>query len=785
MDKGEAVFVQGHQPKLQDDGVLRRRKNGAPKTTTHEPVKLDELVEKTSTLTLTEHKPESKWISLWTYIVAPLLLTLCAAIVRFYGITNNHNVVWDEAHFGKFGAYYIQREFYFDVHPPLGKLLVGLSGYLAGFDGEFKFESGQPFPPGPQFMYMRYFNCIFGVLCTPLAYFTALETGALVWSAVYIALSVALEMLSLTLSKFILLDLMLLFFTVLTFFCLAKLQTLNKRDEVLTLKGLVWLIISGLSVGCVCAVKWVGLFITVLVGIYTVYELAVKMYQTTADPVKQPQIYMRKTTYLCHWIVRIVGLILVPFAVYVLAFKVHFAVLSRSGTGDGSISTLLQASLEGNSLTEGPRSVAYGSLITLRSQGLSPNLLHSHGLVYPEGSGQQQITTYGFKDDNNEFLVEFDVATSQYGRRFATLNQDPTSPDYVFEHTQLVKDGDTIRLAHKNTGRLLHSHAIAAAVLSQHFETTCYGGVQVFDPQDDWVIEVQTQERSPALEFADENDEEIHPVSTNFRLRHKVVGCYLATTGHAYPAWGFQQGEVVCKHSLLRLDKSTWWNIEDHTNSRLPLPKTSYVAPKPKFWKEFLLLNYGMMASNNALIPDPDHHDSLASSWWEWPILRSGLRMNGWGPGSHRYFLIGHPFVTIFSTVCVAISVLVFFGIFIAGRRQSLDLSVFSDEWAFVLSAGVIPFIGWVLHYLPFILMGRVTYLHHYVPALYFAIFVSGFLIDFFVARRSPAYVKYPVFFALYAAVAGVFWYYKPLALGMLGNAENFQYLKLFRTWKI
>lgn len=758
-------------------------------------VEWEDIISKTSTLNLEEEKNRSKSGSrkvseglsgdvpgygVFISAISPILLTLVSAYVRLYNIDKSNSVMWDEAHFGKFGSHYLQHEFYFDVHPPLGKLLVALSGWLTGYDGSFLFDSGLPYPEDCNFVAMRCFNAIFGILCTPIAYYTALSCGFNPYTVWLITLCVTFEMLAMTLAKFILLDSMLLFFTVLCFYCLAEVHRLRAKDELLTKKGILWLVISGVSVGCVCSVKWVGLFITVVVGLYTVYDLYVKYCQVISVGHRHQ---LPLGVYLLHWISRVATLIVIPTCIYFACFKVHFLMLTKSGSGDGSVSTLLQASFDGNTLTNGPRSIAFGSLVTLRSHGLSPNLLHSHGHNYPEGSQQQQITTYGYKDVNNEWLIEY---PSEAGV-LATEDPGTVDPgtDFSYLRRHLV-DGDTIRLLHKETDALLHSHPIQAFVTNGNYEVSCYANLDNSDYKDEWVIEIEQQQDSPDPYFKDENNDEIHPISTNFRLRHKDLGCYLATTGYQYPSWGFGQGETVCKYSYVPNDKTTWWNVEDHINDLLPAPQRNYTAPKPKFWKEFVMLNYAMMSSNNALIPDKDKFDRLSSEWWQWPIAQIGLRMGSWSMSDIKYFLVSHPVITWASTASLGLFLAYSFILLLLWQRQVINLphGIFDPAWDKFLIQAIIPFLAWFFNYYPFIIMGRVTYVHHYVPAQYFAIFVLGFMFEQ-ITNKLPKVIKLILYFSFYGAIIYVFYYLRELSLGMQGPSHIFSHLKVLDSWMI
>jgi dolichyl-phosphate-mannose-protein mannosyltransferase len=146
----------------------------------------------------------------------------------------------------------------------------------------------------------------------------------------------------LCISRFILLDSMLLFFTCTSLYTLTVFH--NLRGQAFSNEWWTWLALTGASLGCVLSVKWVGLFAVALVGVYTVEDL----WEMWGD------IKMPKQKYLSHWIARIVCLIIIPAIIYITSFALHFGLLYKSGSGDAQMSSLFQANLEGNSMSDNP-----------------------------------------------------------------------------------------------------------------------------------------------------------------------------------------------------------------------------------------------------------------------------------------------------------------------------------------------------------------------------------------------------------------------------------------------
>jgi len=122
-------------------------------------------------------------------------------------------------------------------------MLVGLVGLLSGYNGHFDFKSGEPYKENVPYVAMRVMLATFGVLMVPLAWYTSKELGFSNRGAHIVTLMVLCGTSILTtkhnreiliscadtawlvISRFILLDSMLLFFTFTTVFGLTRFHT--------------------------------------------------------------------------------------------------------------------------------------------------------------------------------------------------------------------------------------------------------------------------------------------------------------------------------------------------------------------------------------------------------------------------------------------------------------------------------------------------------------------------------------------------------------------------------
>lgn len=318
--------------------------------------------------------------------------------------------------------------------------------------------------------------------------------------------------------------------------------------------------------------------------------------------------------------------------------------------------------------------------------GWGGGLLHSHIQTYPVGSEQQQVTCYHYKDDNNDWMVL---------PRWDEAAYDPEGP------IRFLKDGDAIRLSHVATTRNLHSHPIPAPISKLNNEVACYGNATIGDYQDYWVVEVVDDIHRGSKDKIDT----IHSLTTRLRFRHQASGCYLRAANAVLPQWGFKQIEVSCDKENNPSDIHTYWNVESHWNDRRKLSLTSHsympadvenntTVPagdvkfyKSPFFRDFWHLNVAMATSNNALIPDPDKEDILASKPIDWPFLRVGLRMCGWGDQQLKYYLIGLPVIWWSSSASLILSVVVA-GVYLM-RQQRKYIDMDPSEHTFSCSAAV------------------------------------------------------------------------------------------------
>lgn len=639
--------------------------------------------------------------------IALLILTCTSFLTRLYDIHEPAHVCWDETHFGKMASWYINRTFFFDVHPPLGKMLIALSGHMTGYDGRFAFEKpGDHYVHWTQYVGMRIFCAILGLTIPIFIYKATHSMTKSPLCALLASLLIVFDNGMITLTRYILLDPPLLFFISAAILGMAEFSfrrgPQSKNHNPFSFSWWFWLAWTGISMTCAFSVKFVGLFIIALIGLRTAYDIWLVL-----GDISKPLTHFFK-----HLFARVLCLIVLPVVLYMLFFFIHLKQLNHSGSGDGFYSSSFQSQLIGNSLhnSSWPTHLAYGAEVTIKNNRIGGAYLHSHWHLYPEGVGarQQQVTTYSHKDSNNKWLVKRGLAEQR--------------PDDIF-----VRDGDLIRLEHMATRRNLHSHFEVAPLTKRHFQVTCYGENGLGDANDIWTVQKESSSVSSG------EDDRIYTVRTRFKLIHYLTNCALHSHSKQLPKWAYEQMEVTCNPKLH--DKNNYWNIED--NFYPQLPNVSFEEYAPSFFERFIESHAVMLQGNAGLKPK---EGEVTSRPWQWPLNYRGQFFSA--SKGHKIYLLGNPIIwwaNIF-TIPVSLSILMTLTILNKisksnGRKKTKTKNTqqYDDIETYYLEAGSWTLLGWILHYVPFYFMGRVLYFHHYFPAFLFSCMLTAMTYDYLI----------------------------------------------------
>ncbi|KAL0575523.1 Dolichyl-phosphate-mannose--protein mannosyltransferase 1 [Marasmius crinis-equi] len=676
-----------------------------------------------------------------------LVIVLVACAVRFYRLSRPNSVVFDEVHFGKFASKYIKTQYFVDVHPPLAKLLITLAGWLFGYDGQFDFKDIGKLYENVPYVAMRMVPATLGVATVPLAYLTLRALDCRATTALLASLFITFENGLVTQSRHILLDSPLVFFTALTTFAWSGFCNEDKHRP-FTESWWTWLILSGLSLGAVFSCKWVGLFTIATVGVSTIYQL----WMLLGDLRVPPRLFIK------HFTARALCLIAIPAIFYMSMFQIHFLLLQSSGDGDGFMSSEFQHTLSGRGMKDTFADVAIGSEVTLRHVNTQGGYLHSHPSMYPGGSKQQQITLYPHRDHNNDWRI---VNATQ---------GDPAGTDWANTPLQWITPGMRIRLRHLATDKNLHSHDVRPPVSDVDFQNEVSGyGFAGFDGDgnDDWFVEIDQGDKRDK-----ESSKRLRTLRTTFRLRHALTGCYLFSHKVKLPEWAFEQQEVTCNKNAVK--ENSLWKIETSTHEALPenAPKVNYRLPG--FFAKFLELQQ-VMWTTNAGLTDRHTFDSRPDAW---PRIRRGI--NFWVKDHRQIYLLGNPWVWWLSSAAVVAYVAVRGLLILRAKRGYKDFNnttvVKYDNLCGFL------FIGWALHYFPFYIMARQLFLHHYFPALYFAILLFCAVFDFLTSTLRPK-VRLQIAAVLIVIAIWNFQHFSPLAYGTPWTKTKCNNAKWLKNW--
>ncbi|KAL9046007.1 MAG: hypothetical protein Q9214_001053 [Letrouitia sp. 1 TL-2023] len=647
----------------------------------------------------------------WDYKLAIAVITALAFVTRFWGIGHPNEVVFDEVHFGKvWGGLKLPQAsraaekitYFFDVHPPFGKLLFALMGWFVGYDGHFHFENiGDSYiTNNVPYVAFRALPALLGALTVPTVFLIMWESGYTLPACIVASGLVLFDNAHIGQTRLILLDATLVF--AMSVSVLSYVRFYKLRHEPFSRKWWKWLLLTGVALSCVISTKYVGVFTFFTIGSAVALDLwGLLDINRKEGALSLPEFSM-------HFGARVFGLILVPFFFYLFWFQVHFAILYRSGPGDDFMTPAFQETLSDNIMTASSVGIDYYDSIAIRHKE-TKTYLHSHPDRYPlryddgrVSSQGQQVTGYPFNDTNNHWQI---------------LPVHPFPNDDLQGHR--VKSGDLIKLRHVVTDTYLLTHDVASPYYPTNQEFTTVGIEEANGNRfNDTTFELKLENTKGKQDFKS--------MSGHFKLIHFPTRVAMWTHTTPLPDWAYKQAEINGNKNIQQ--SSNIWYVDEIPSIPEGSDRLKREPRKVKhvsFLKKYFELQRAIFFHNNALTSSHPY----ASQPIQWPFLLRGVSFWTQNDTRRQIYFLGNPVGWWIASSLLA----VFAGIVGAdqlSQRRGVDSLDERTRSRFYNSTGFF-FLTWAAHYLPFYLMGRQLFLHHYLPAHLASALVTGALLEF------------------------------------------------------
>jgi dolichyl-phosphate-mannose-protein mannosyltransferase len=250
----------------------------------------------------------------------PYILLGLSVLVHFVFFGHPSQIVFDEVTFGKFIQASWLGNYYFDLHPPLGKWLLTIGSAPFSMDASFVFDRiGSPYKDYA-YLGMRAMTTLSGTFLPLLIYYilNRLQSNSLV--SFVAGLFVIFENNLLVTSRFFMLDIFLLFFG------FAAVLLYLKCREKFTWK--LWVLTAIIAVSAFL-IKWTAASFLAFIVMFELLDFIKGQNRRS---------FKKRLIVFCG----------VAFAFYFLIFAIHFELLPNTGQGDDFMSPQFQKELVGS-----------------------------------------------------------------------------------------------------------------------------------------------------------------------------------------------------------------------------------------------------------------------------------------------------------------------------------------------------------------------------------------------------------------------------------------------------